>query len=118
MKKHVLATLALMAMATVASAQTASTPAPVAKDPTATPRLDKRMANQEKRIEQGVASGQLTTKEATRMQARETKLATDVAAAKSDGKVIGAERKALEKEANRDSKAIYRQKHDKQKAAK
>ncbi|HRE13254.1 MAG TPA: hypothetical protein PLD37_03560, partial [Usitatibacteraceae bacterium] len=33
-----------------------------------TPRIDQRQANQEKRIDQGVASGSLTQQEAARLQ--------------------------------------------------
>lgn len=92
-------------------------PTPIAKDPTATPNLDKREANQQKRIDQGVASGQLTAREANRLDKREAKLAADEAAAKSDGKVTPSERRKLQHEANRDSKAIYKQKHNQQTAA-
>ncbi len=82
-----------------------------------TPNLDKREANQQKRIDQGVASGQLTAKETNNLDKREAKLAANEAAAKSDGKVTRAERRKLQREANRDSAAIYKQKHDKQTAA-
>jgi Skp family chaperone for outer membrane proteins len=80
----------------------------------ATPKLDKREANQQARIDQGVASGQLNAKETNRLDKREAKLNADEAAAKADGKVTRAERRKLEREANRDSKAIHKQKHDKQ----
>ncbi len=83
---------------------------------TATPNIDKRQANQERRIEQGEKSGQLTTKEATRLEKREGKLEADKEKAAADGKVTKKERAKLQREANRDSKAIYRQKHDAQKA--
>jgi hypothetical protein len=83
---------------------------------TATPNIDKRQANQEKRIEQGVKSGELTTKEANRLEKREAKLQSDKEKAKADGVVTKQERAKLQHEANRDSKAIYRQKHDAQKA--
>ena len=88
----------------------AQTPTP------ATPNLDKREARQQKRIDQGVASGQLTARETNRLDKREAKLAADEAAAKSDGKVTRAERHKLQREADRDSLAIHRQKHDKQTA--
>ena len=84
--------------------------APVAS----TPNLDKREAAQQARIDQGVASGQLNAKETNRLEKREAKLAADEAAAKSDGKVTRAERRKLQREANKDSVAIRRQKHDKQ----
>ena len=84
------------------------------QDPTATPRIDKRLDNQEKRIEQGEKSGALTPREANRLEKREAKTEADLAAAKSDGKVTKAERKGLHRELNRNSRAIYRQKHDRQ----
>lgn len=83
----------------------------------ATPNLDKREANQQARIDQGVASGQLNAKEVNRLDKREAKLAADEAAAKADGKVTRAERRKLQREANRDSRAIRHQKHDAQTAA-
>lgn len=84
---------------------------------TATPNLDKREANQQQRIDQGVASGQLNAKETNRLQKREAKLAADEAAAKADGTVTRAERRKLQREATRDSNAIRKQKHDAQTAA-
>ena len=85
--------------------------------PLATPRIDQRQANQEKRIDQGVASGQLTGREAVRLERREGKIAVDKAKAKADGVVTPAERRRLRREENRASKAIYRQKHDRQTTA-
>jgi hypothetical protein len=82
---------------------------------TATPNIDQRQANQEKRIEQGVKSGELTAKETARLENREAKLQADKQKAKADGVVTKKERAKLQHEANRDSKAIYRQKHDAQK---
>ncbi|WP_028104684.1 hypothetical protein [Pseudoduganella violaceinigra] len=79
-----------------------------------TPNLDKREDRQQGRIAQGIESGQLTAKEASHLEAREAKLANDEAAAKADGKVTRKERRKLQREANRDSAAIHRQKHDKQ----
>lgn len=83
----------------------------------ATPNLDKREANQQARIDQGVASGQLNAKETNRLDKREAKLAADEAAAKADGKVTRAERRKLQREANHTSRAIHKQKHDGQTAA-
>jgi len=82
---------------------------------TATPNLDKREAKQQARIDQGVASGQLTPREAARLEKREGKLAANEQAAKADGVVTRKERRRLQRQANRDSAAIYRQKHDAQK---
>lgn len=77
-----------------------------------TPRVDKREANQERRIEKGKETGQLNDEEAARLEAREDKLKADEAAAKADGKVTPKERKKLRTEARRDSKRIAKQKHD------
>ncbi len=104
--------VAAFALTGAAFAQTA-TPA----DPTATPRIDQRQANQQKRIDQGVASGQLNAKETARLQKREGKIAADEAAAKADGKVTKAERAKLTREENHASRAIHRQKHDGQRTA-
>lgn len=81
-----------------------------------TPNLDKQEAKQQQRIDQGVASGQLTAKETNNLDKRQAKLAANEAAAKSDGKVTRAEHRKLQREANRNSRAIYRQKHDAQTA--
>lgn len=109
MKIHALIAAVALTAGGIAFAQT--------PDP-ATPKLDKRAANQKQRVDKGVASGQLNAKEASRLEARESKLAANEAAAKADGHVTRAERVKLQREANRNSAAIHRQKHDKQTAGK
>jgi hypothetical protein len=84
----------------------------------ATPRLDQREARQQQRIDRGVASGQLTPREAARMQKRANRLEKHEQHAKADGVVTPAERRRLQREANRNSRKIYRQKHDAQHVAK
>ena len=103
-------TIAVALAISAVGAAFAQTPAP------STPNLDKREAIQQKRIDQGVASGQLNAKETNRLDKREAKLVANEAAAKADGKITPAERRKLQLEANRNSTAIYRQKHDKQTA--
>ena len=112
MKMKILLAALTLSVAGLTMAQT--TPATAPKNPIATPGLDKREANQQKRIDQGVASGQLNAKETNRLDKREAKLNADEAAAKADGKVTRKERMKLKHEANKDSKAIHRQKHDRQ----
>lgn len=86
---------------------------PVApKDPLATPKIDQRQANQEKRIDQGISSGALTPKETARLDKLETKIESDKLAAKADGKVTRAERRKLTREENHASRDIYRLKHN------
>jgi Skp family chaperone for outer membrane proteins len=116
MKLQTLIAALALTIGAASFAQT-TTPVPVAQDATATPNLDKRVINQQKRIDQGTASGQLTAKETNRLDKRQAKLATDEAKAKSDGKVTRTERKKLQREANRDSQAIHKQKHDQHTAA-
>ena len=101
MKLNVLVASLVLVMGGAAFAQTP-----------ATPRIDKREANQEKRIEQGVVSGQLTPREEKRLEAREAHLENAEAKAKADGTVTAKERKRLHVMAAADSKAIHRQKHD------
>lgn len=98
--KSLLATILLSAFAVSAFAQTN------------TPRIDQRQENQQKRIDNGVKSGALTAKETNNLDKREAKLEADKEAAKADGKVTAKERKKLKREENRDSKAIYKKKHN------
>ncbi|MES2050776.1 MULTISPECIES: hypothetical protein [Polaromonas] len=116
MKIHTLIAAIALTAGGAAFAQAPAAPV-AAKDPLATPRIDQRQANQEKRIDQGIASGALTNKEATRLDKRETKIESDKLAAKSDGKVTKAERRKLNHEQNRASAAIKHQKHDAQTTA-
>lgn len=86
----------------------------VAADPSATPGIDKRMDNQQRRIDKGVESGQLTPREANRLERRQDRIQGDIDQAKSDGVVTGQERRQINRELNRSSGAIARQKHDAQ----
>ena len=56
------------------------------------PKIQQREQNQEKRIEQGVRSGQLTPREAGRLEAQQAKIQQDEARMKADGKLTRAER--------------------------
>lgn len=87
--------------------------APIAANAqTSTPNIDQRQANQQTRIEQGKASGALSNREAARMEAGQAKVDGMKQAAAADGKVTRAERKAIKKEQNKQSRRIARQKHD------
>ena len=83
---------------------------------TNTPRVDQRQANQETRIQQGVASGQLTPKETAKLEKGQAKVQAMEDKAKADGKVTPKERAKLAKAQNKQSKKIYREKHDNQTA--
>ncbi|MES2048442.1 MAG: hypothetical protein V4447_08580 [Pseudomonadota bacterium] len=79
---------------------------------TNTPNVDKREANQQGRIANGINSGALTAKEAGNLEKREAKIATDEQTAKADGKVTKAERAKLQHEENRASRKIHAKKHN------
>lgn len=96
----------------VGGAAFAQVPTPAPKDPMATPRADAREARQEKRIQQGTASGQLTPKETVRLEKGEVRIDKAEDKAKADGVVTHKERAHLEKMQDKESKAIHRQKHD------
>lgn len=80
--------------------------------PTDDPGIQKREKNQEKRIEQGVKSGQLTPQEAGKLETQQAKIKQDGERMKADGKLTKAERKKLKREQDRASKNIYRKKHN------
>jgi hypothetical protein len=75
-------------------------------------RADRRQIRQEKRIDQGVQSGQLTGREAQRVEAGQRHVEKVETKAQSDGVVTNAEKARLEKAQDVQSRRIYRQKHD------
>ena len=81
-----------------------------------TPVIDQRQANQERRIDQGVTSGQLTEREAARLNDQQDHINRMEDRAKSDGVVTNKERAKLYGAQNRASKRIAKQKHDRQEA--
>ena len=83
-----------------------------------TPRVDQRKANQQKRIDNGVASGQLNAKETNRLDKQQGRIAAVEASDKADGKVTGKERRQLHRMQDRSGKNIHAQRHDAQVAAK
>jgi hypothetical protein len=73
-----------------------------------------RDANQQQRIEQGLQSGSLNTREAARLENEESRVERDQSRAMQDGKLSPAEKARLAREQNRVSTDIYREKHDAQ----
>ena len=84
----------------------------VANSQARTPVIDRREIRQQRRINQGVRSGQLTRNEARHLRADERKLNRDRRLAKADDVVTRAERAHLRREENRISRAIYCDKHN------
>ncbi|MFN4148196.1 MAG: hypothetical protein ACK4E4_01440 [Rhodocyclaceae bacterium] len=81
---------------------------------TATPGIDQRQMNQERRIDQGIASGQLTAREAARLDRGQERIDAMENRAKWDGVVTARERSRIQHAQNVESRRIYRQKHDRQ----
>jgi hypothetical protein len=78
-------------------------------------RRDERRENaQEARIVQGVASGELTRTETRRLMAQQRRVDRAQRAATADGAVGPREAAALERQQDRGSRLIARQKHDAQ----
>jgi hypothetical protein len=77
-----------------------------------TPGVDRREHRQQRRIVQGVRSGELTGRETLRLERGEWDIRRDERHAKSDGQVTARERAHLQRELNRESRHIYRAKHD------
>jgi hypothetical protein len=73
-----------------------------------------RDVNQQQRIEQGLKSGQLTTREGSQLEREEARVGRDQARAMQDGKLSPAEKARLAREQNRVSRDIYRDKHNAQ----
>ena len=101
-------------IATALSLTSAAVFAQAASSPAATPRVDQRQANQEQRIEQGQASGELTRREARRLQHQQAHIQRAENQAKADGTVTAGERQHLHHMQDNASKRIHRQRHDAQ----
>src|SRR5437588_855158 len=109
------ALLAAAAFSVAAFAQTSTTTTttvPVKKPA----GVDKRHADQQKRIGEGLENGSLTAGEAKQIENKETKINKEESAMRKadDGKLTAADKAKLEKQENKVSKDIYAQKHDAQ----
>lgn len=95
-----------MALTTASIGAFAQTHAPV------TPRVDQHEANQQSRIDAGLASGQLNRREARRLEREQAQIARAEARAKADGVVTPRERRELQRMQARASANIHAEKHD------
>ncbi|MBI4875674.1 MAG: hypothetical protein HY822_13655 [Acidobacteria bacterium] len=81
--------------------------------------INQRRANQQKRIAEGARSGELTNKEIARLEAEEARLTKMLREDKKDGAGLSArERAKIQKQLDKISRDITKQKHDLQKKAK
>jgi beta-galactosidase GanA len=74
--------------------------------------VDWRQSHQEQRTGSGVAGGSLTQRETARMEWRSSKLNAAEDQALSDGQMSAGEARRLNRAYDRQSRFIYRQKHD------
>ena len=81
-----------------------------------TPRIDQRQQNQERRIEQGSKSGTLNEREAARLERGQERVQKMEDKASADGKLSAKERVRIERAQDKQSRRIYRQKHERQRA--
>ncbi len=77
-------------------------------------RIQRRKENQQRRIAQGVGSGQLTAGETANLEHKESKLNREVRSdrAANGGILTPQERRQVNRQQNRLSKNIYRDKHN------
>jgi len=77
-------------------------------------KIQQRKENQQGRIAQGVKSGQLTAGETGRLETREANVNKEIRAdrAANGGKLNGAEKQQVNRQQNRMSKSIYKDKHN------
>ena len=79
-----------------------------------TPVIDQQQANQERRIDRGIASGQLNEREANRLNKQQGHINKMEDRAKSDGVMTKRERARIGSAQNRASRHIAHEKHDRQ----
>ena len=102
-----------MKLGTIIAATVAAAFAPIAFAQT-TGSAVQRNVNQQERIEQGLKSGQLNTREAARLEGEEARVDKLESRALSDGKLTDQERARIDRAQNQVSRDIYREKHDAQ----
>lgn len=75
-------------------------------------RVKNRQVRQQKRIHQGVHSGELTKRETVRLNREQRHISRAKKRAWSDGELTPRERARLEKKQDRASRHVYRAKHN------
>ena len=78
----------------------------------ATPRIERREARQQMRIAQGMRSGELTRREALRLERGAARIDRMEWRARADGRVTACERAQLHRALNHESRGIHRLKHN------
>src|SRR6185295_12536964 len=76
--------------------------------------INSRHHREQQRINQGIRSGELTGREAMRLEAGQARISTYERFARGSGNLTARERAHIQHGLNRQSRSIYRQKHDAQ----
>ena len=84
----------------------------ISVDMTQAGRAGNRQVKQQKRIHQGLKSGELTPKEALQLEREQRRIQKTKQVALKDGKVTPKERLRLERQQNKANMRIYRLKHN------
>src|SRR5262245_34720445 len=79
-----------------------------------TPRINRRERNQQQRIAHGIADGELTAREAARLEREQAHIYRTERRFKADGVVTYRERQRLDRELDQANRRIYRNTHDNQ----
>ena len=77
-----------------------------------TPQIDQRQDRQERRIEQGVRSGELTPRETARLERGQARIREMERRALADGRISPRERAAIDREQDKQNQLIARLKHN------
>ncbi len=77
-------------------------------------KVNERQQNQQKRVGEGVENGSLSSTEAARIEKQEAGIHKEVKTdrAANGGKLTPQEKAQVNRQQNRESRRIYRQKHD------
>ena len=76
--------------------------------------INQRERHQQRRIAEGVRDGELTRKEAGKLENQQAKIHTAEAKARADGEFTAKERAQIQKKQDKASRDIYKEKHDRQ----
>ena len=76
------------------------------------PEFESRIESQQRRIDQGIASGELTRKEADIVQDNLDRIRDAYSRMKSDGRLTQQEREKLDRKLDHNDKMIYNKKHN------
>lgn len=108
--KAVLLAAAVSLMPAAAMAQTAPTPTPGRNDY----KINQRKVDQQRRIAQGVRSGELTASKTARLERQEAGINREERAMRmqNNGRLTRADRRLIHKQQNQESLRIYRAKHN------